>query len=120
MEQAKDVLTPIVARRTLLPASVVLAVQRVRQTWKLLSLVGLGMLASVMLVCAAPLYAQVAMTAGLRSALSSYGQNTDIIVRGTAFGPSTNSIESQTASFDQAFSNNLGPYLRPTQFSLQP
>src|SRR5215831_17970726 len=51
-------------------AAVTLAWWQFRLTWRLLLVVGSGMLAAVMLVCTVPLYAQVALSAGLRGALN--------------------------------------------------
>src|SRR5947209_5063290 len=57
-----------------------LARWQLRQTWRLLLVVGLGIVASVVLVCVVPLYSQVTMTAGLRSILTTFPQNADTIV----------------------------------------
>ena len=114
--------TPIFAagtRQAVLPASVTLAFQRMRQTWRLLMLVGLGMMAAVMVVCAVPLYAQIAMTAGLRTALTSSDQSADIVVRGSAYSLPRTTIETVTSSLNQEFQRKLGPYLLPAQFSFQ-
>lgn len=114
--------TPIFAagaRQAVLPASVTLAFQRMRQTWRLLMLVGLGMMTAVMVVCAVPLYAQIAMTAGLRTALTSSDQSTDIVVRGSAYSLPRTTIETVTSSLNQEFQRKLGPYLLPAQFSFQ-
>jgi hypothetical protein len=58
----------------------ILAWWQLRQTWRLLLAVGAGLLAAVMLVCAIPLYAQVAESAGLRHTLESDPQNMYITV----------------------------------------
>ena len=118
MDQATNALPPV-GGRVVLPASVTLAFQRMRHVWRMLCLVGLGMLAAVVVVCTAPLYAQVAMTAGLRAALASNSQNTDIVVRGTAYGLEPGGVDQLTQSLNQEFQRNLGPYLLPGQFSLQ-
>lgn len=118
MERVTQTLAPD-TNQVLIPASVTLAFQRMRQTWRMLCLAGLGMLASVVVVCAVPLYAQVAMTAGLRASLASNSQSTDIVVRGTAYGLSSDGIKQVTQSLDREFQQNLGPYLLPEQFSLQ-
>ena len=43
-----------------------LALWRLRQTWFLLCIITIGMIAAVMIVCAIPLFSNVTMTAGLR------------------------------------------------------
>lgn len=105
--------------RALLPASVTLALQRVRQTWRMLALVGLGILACVLIVCSAPLYAQVALTAGLQTVLTSGSQSTDIVVRGNAYTLSAASVNQLSLVLDSEFHQRLGPYLLPAQFSIQ-
>ncbi|HET8841232.1 MAG TPA: FtsX-like permease family protein, partial [Ktedonobacteraceae bacterium] len=96
-----------------------LAFQRMRATWRMLCLVALGMLASVIIVCTVPLYSQVTMTAGLRAILTSYGQNADIVVRGSLSTVSRNGIDQLTRNIDTTFQRDLGRYLRPVQLSLQ-
>src|SRR2546421_1530610 len=64
---------PLARRRTLslLPAIFKLAWWRFKRMWHVLLVTWLGMLTMVMLVCAVPLFSQVAMTAGVRNALNS-------------------------------------------------
>lgn len=118
MEQVTHALAPGMGQG-FLPASVTLAFQRMRQTWRMLFLVALGMLAAVVVVCAVPLYSQVAMTAGLRSALTASGQSTDIVVRGSTNSISSSTVSTITGSLNQEFQHNLGPYLLPEQFEFQ-
>ena len=118
MEQATQTLAPGNGQ-VVLPASVTLAFQRMRHTWRMLCLVGLGMLASVIVVCAVPLYSQVAMTAGLRTILTSSSQSADIVVSSTSRHFSPDGLSHLTGSLDQEFQQHLGPYLLPEQFSLQ-
>jgi hypothetical protein len=98
---------------------VTLAFQQVRQTWRMLTLVGLGVLASVLVACSAPLYAQVALTSGLQTVLASDSQSTDIVVRGNAYKVSVASVDQLTQVIGAEFRQHLGPYLLPGQFSLQ-
>src|SRR5437764_15166796 len=64
-----------------LPGIVTLAGWRVRQTWRLLLITGIGILAAVMLLCAVPLYSEGSMCAGLRGVLSISGHTSDDSVR---------------------------------------
>jgi hypothetical protein len=96
MKDATTVLAPA-SQQGPVPPSVTLALQRVRQTWRLLGLVGLGMLTAVMLVSAVPLYARVAMTASLRTTLASSSQSTDIVVRGQTNGSRRRTMRSHQA-----------------------
>lgn len=118
MERATHLL-PVGNGRALLPVGVTLAFQRVRQTWRMLALVGLGILASVLVACSAPLYAQVALTSGLQAVLASDSQSTDIVVRGNAYTISAASVTSLSQTIDAEFHRRLGPYLLPGQFSIQ-
>ena len=119
MERATHILPAAPSRRALLPTSVTLAFQRVRQTWRMLALVGLGMLASVLVVCSAPLYAQIALTSGLQTVLASSNQSTDIVVRGNAYTVSAEEVHRLSQVIDAEFQRRLGPYLLPGQFSMQ-
>ena len=103
----------------LLLSTVTLGLQRVRQAWGLLLMTGAGMLAAVMLACAVPLYAEVAMTAGLRGTLNAYSQNGDIVVRTLSNLVSSSVINKTTQQLNQEFQKHLGPYLTPTQYSVQ-
>ncbi|GHO88342.1 ABC transporter permease [Dictyobacter formicarum] len=57
-----------------------LAVWQLRRTKWLLCIVGLGVLAAVVFVCVAPIYAKIAATAGLRSELKASLDNSNITV----------------------------------------
>ena len=107
-----------VARRgsgwSLMMAVFTLASQRVRQAWGLLLLIALGILSAITLVCAIPLYAEVAMSAGLRGTLASYAQNGDIVVSSVSKAVSLAATVQATRHLDQEFSRNLGPYLSGT------
>jgi hypothetical protein len=55
---------------TLFPPTLSLAFSRLRRTWGLLLITELGLLGAVLLVCAVPLFSQVAVSSGLRGALA--------------------------------------------------
>jgi len=105
--------------RMLIPPVVTLAAWRVRQTWRLLLVTGAGIIAAVMLVCAVPLYSDVSMSAGLRSALSTSFQTSDIIVQGSSAQISAQIISQATHSINSEFQQKLGPYLSPLEFSIE-
>src|SRR5262249_26971353 len=79
-----NVATALRARSRGIPLvpTVALALWRLRQTWRLLLVSGVGVLAAVVLVCAVPLFSQVALSAGLRDALSGFPFGTDVLVGG--------------------------------------
>ncbi len=56
-------------RKLIIPPALTLAFWQIGRTWRLLLMVGLGMLAAVTLVSAVPLFSRVATSAGLRGAL---------------------------------------------------
>jgi putative ABC transport system permease protein len=105
--------------KTLIPPTLTLALIRLRKTWGLLLITGVGFVAAVMLACAVPLYSDVSMTAGLRGALTSSSQNADIVVQSFAEQINRQIIDGTTQSLNQEFNNKLGPYLSLPQFSIQ-
>ena len=100
-------------------AAAPLALQRMRRTWGLLLITGIGMVATVMLVCAVPLYARVAMTAGLRGVLTINPENADVVVTGTSRSVSLPFLNQVNASLDRTFQKDLGQYLGSSQFSIE-
>lgn len=106
------------AGRMFIPPSVTLAGWRLRKTWGLLLVTGIGIVAAVMLVCAVPLFTDIAMTAGLRDALNSSG-GSNIFVYGTSTRISAQVINQTSRALNQDFQKNLGPYLGSPYFSLQ-
>jgi FtsX-like permease family protein len=99
-------------------ATVTLAGWRLRQTWRLLLVSGLGIVAAVVLVCAVPLFSQVAMSAGLRQALTSDPQASQLDVGsdvGSATGANPNDL---AAIIDRTVRQDMGRYItRPAIFS---
>ncbi|HEU0000999.1 MAG TPA: FtsX-like permease family protein [Ktedonobacteraceae bacterium] len=106
--------TPTLSRQgtiTLLPAIVRLAWWRFKQMWHVLLFTWLGMLAMVMLVCAVPLFSQVAMTAGLRNELSSalpYEQRTTFTL--ASDHPTSAQIQQAQQAISQVVNDNLASY----------
>ena len=106
-------------RAAALPAAVTLAVWQLRQTWGLLLVTGAGIVAAVMLVCAVPLYSEIAMSAGLRGVLTASAQTTDIVVSSTSKQVAAPIIMKATQSLDHKLQKNLGPYLGTSEFSIE-
>jgi hypothetical protein len=106
---------------TLVPPFITLASWQLRRMWGLLLIVGLGILAAVVLVCVAPLYSQVALTAGLRDTLNrpsiTGGSTTTVSSTASVINIPTLTIMSNT--LDQEMKKNLGPYLGESHFSLE-
>src|SRR5258708_9060722 len=108
------------AGRRLIWPTVTLGLWRLRKTWGLLLITGIGIVAAVMLVCTVPLFSEIAMTAGLRGVLTSPSNNPSIYVYSASTRISAQIINQTTQSLNQDFQKNLGHYLAPPQFSLQP
>jgi hypothetical protein len=79
-----------------------------RQTWRLLGVVGAGLLVAVVLVCAIPLYAQVAESAGLRHTLESDPQNMYITVHAINSLFSRDALNSAEQNITQELQSTLG------------
>lgn len=97
--------------RFLLPSILTLALWRVRQTWQLLIMTGLGLLVAVIIACAAPLYTQVSMTAGLRGVLNASPLDSELTLQITAQKLSPTIAQSDNVGFDTFMRQNLGSYL---------
>ena len=114
---------PLARQRTLalLPAIVKLAWWRLKQMWHVLLVTWLGMLTMVMLVCAVPLFSQVAMTAGVRNALNSappYEQRITFTLASSQ--PTTAQIQQAGQSIAQVVNANLASYTNgAAHFSVQ-
>ncbi len=105
--------------KALVPPTVTLALWRLRRTWRLLVITGVGMVSAVMLVCAVPLYSQVSLTAGLRDILNAAPQNADMIVYSVGEQINESFLNKVNSELNQQFQQTLGPYLLPPQFSVQ-
>lgn len=95
----------------LLPSLVKLARWQMRKTWRLLFVTGLGILIAVVFVCAIPLYSQIAISAGIRDALSSdpLGPYVSIHALSTQVGISP--INDVTQQIQQEIHRQLGSFV---------
>ncbi len=106
--------------RTMLPPAVTLAVWRMRQTWRLLLMTGVGMLAGVVLVCTAPLFSQVTLTAGLRSVLTATPQDSQVTLHAQARQLSTFVNAQNSKALGDFIQQHVGTYFNgPPDFSIQ-
>lgn len=80
--QRRPAQEPRMRSKTSSPVTSIVTLGRwqLHQTWRLLIIVGVGLLAAVILVCAIPLYAQVSESAGLHHVLASDPNNAFIVV----------------------------------------
>jgi ABC-type antimicrobial peptide transport system permease subunit len=97
--------------RAAIPSTVTIAFWRVRRTWRLLLLAGIGILAAVTLVCAVPLYSQVSMTAGLRGVLSATPEDAEIELQATANALSPAIVQQSYQGLNRVMQQQLGSYL---------
>src|ERR1700716_2406626 len=93
------------------PSLVTLALWQLRQTWRLLLISGMGIIAAVLLVCAVPLYSQVAISAALRDALNSSPANSSIAIHSSALLISHASIHSVEQQLNQEMQRDLGQFV---------
>ena len=98
-----------------------LALWRLRRMWGMLFITGLGTIAAVMLVCAVPLYAQVALTTGLRDVLRAAPDSATLAVDTSVVAVSPNSVAVIKDSLNQlADEAGLQGYLdEPPQIVIQ-
>lgn len=101
-----------------LAPTLTLAAWRLRATWRMLLVTGLGMLAAVVLICTVPLYTQVALTAGLRSVLTATLQDAELNVNAEARTLTTDSVAEETREFTAVIRQNLGPFVRLLNWKL--
>ncbi len=103
-----------------LTSTVVLAQWRLRNTWGMLLVTGLGMIAAVMLVCAVPLYSQIATTAGLHNVFSATPDSPVLRFHAALQGLSAPIVQDVRKRIEPIPQSTLASYLdKGDQFSLQ-
>jgi putative ABC transport system permease protein len=105
--------------RRFFASTATLAWWRLRTTWGLLLLICLGMVLAVMLVCAAPLSAQIAVEVGLQATLNRSPQDLDITVTSSANEVSASFLKKASGEIDSAFRKQLSPYIGISQSFIQ-
>lgn len=111
---------PPLSRRNPVPSSVILAWWGLRQRWRWLAVMGLGILAAVVIVCAVPLFSQVALTAGVRSVLNASPQDSELQLQVESKVLSTQFAADDNTQLRSFIGATLGPYLSSySQFVLQ-
>ena len=106
-------------RKLEIPPFVTLAWWQVRPTWRLLLVMCVGIIVAVAFVCTVPLYSDVAMTAGLRNALTSPTESADIVVSSPSEQLDTGAVGQATQSLNALLSKNLGSFINPAQLSIR-
>ncbi|WIG61291.1 MAG: hypothetical protein OJF49_004039 [Ktedonobacterales bacterium] len=113
MTRSPAPVAPSIARRrkTAIPPSFMLALWRLRKTWRLLIIAGLGNIAAVMLICVVPLFTQVALSAGLHGVLTEQPQNSRIIAMTNQSNVSRQSVDTINTQLQQVIAKDMGPYI---------
>ncbi|MEO8973265.1 MAG: FtsX-like permease family protein, partial [Ktedonobacteraceae bacterium] len=119
MNKKADVSSQQNKRKLEIPPFVLLAWWQVRPTWRLLLVMCVGIIVAVAFVCTVPLYSDVAMTAGLRNALTSPTESADIVVSSPSEQLDTGAVGKTTQSLNTLFSKDLGSFINPAQLSIQ-
>jgi ABC-type antimicrobial peptide transport system permease subunit len=95
----------------LIPPTFSLAFSRLRRTWGLLLISELGLLGAVLLVCAVPLFSQVAVSSGLRGALAESSGGPALTISLYAINPTRDSTRQAGARVDSLVQDELSAYL---------
>ncbi len=108
-------------RGAIFTSTATLAAWRLRRMWGMLFITGLGMIAAVMLVCAVPLYSQVAPTTGLRDVLTANRDSATLAVNATVVAVSSQSVADIHNTIETSLNNaSLSSYLNGSpQFVIQ-
>ncbi|HLV98638.1 MAG TPA: FtsX-like permease family protein [Ktedonobacterales bacterium] len=91
----------------------ILARWRIRRTWGLLVLTGIGMLAAVTVVCTVPLYSEIALTAGLRGTLNATPQSAELTIQGYGHVVYPDTVDRDYQELNAVMQQQLGAYLQP-------
>ncbi len=95
-----------------LASIMILARWRVRRTWGLLVLTGIGMLAAVTVVCTVPLYSEIALTAGLRGVLNATPQSAELTIQGYGHVVYPATVDQDYQELNAVMQQQLGAYLQ--------
>lgn len=93
-----------------------LASWRWRHNWFLLSIITIGMIAAIVIVGTASLFANIMNTAGLRQVLSADPDSAEIQVNAVTSGFSKQVVNSVQNSFADMIKQDLGNLVSPSQF----
>ncbi|HEX8728487.1 MAG TPA: FtsX-like permease family protein, partial [Ktedonobacterales bacterium] len=113
MSRSPAPVAPTIARRrkTTIPPSFMLALWRLRKTWRLLIIAGLGNIAAVMLICVVPLFTQVALSAGLQGVLTEQPQNSRVVATTNLSNPSRQTLDTFSTQLQHVTTSDMGPYV---------
>ncbi len=92
---------------------------RLRQTWFLLLVTTIGMIAAVIIVCAVPLFSDVMTTAGLHNTLRQDPYSSEFEADAITQGLSTPIVQNVRGQFANLFQQNVGSLVSPSGYLLQ-
>ncbi len=98
-------------KSALLLSIITLATWRLRQSWLLLAITGLGMVASVMLACSVPLFSQVSTTVGLREVLNASPESPYIYLEKDYYKITPSIVHSIGQQLTSPVQKSLGQYI---------
>ncbi len=98
-------------RSALIPPTMTLALWRLRKAWRLMFITELGMVAAVMLICTVPLFSQVAISGGLRSALAADPNASTVNVTLITNNATPALVGEAEPQVKQILRQNIAPYL---------
>lgn len=102
--------TPGRRRKNLFLPTLTLASWRLRQTWRMLLLTGLGTVAAVMLVSAVPLFSEIALSAGLRGVVAADPLAGQLVVQNQALLTTAGQVEQVQEQVNRYVHHDLGSY----------
>ena len=106
-------------KRFSMSSIITLAFWRLRQTWFLLLITTMGIIAAVIIVCAVPLFSDIMTTAGLHNSLREDPYASEFEVDAITQGISTPIVQNVHGQIATLFQQNLGPLVSPSQYLLQ-
>ena len=106
-------------KKSRISPAVTLAFWRLRQTWRLLLVTGIGIVAAVTFICTVPFYSDVTTTIGLRDVLASSAQNSEIAIQSVSERLDTATITKATQRLQRIVQRDVGSYLSTSQFRLK-
>ncbi|HEY5005444.1 MAG TPA: hypothetical protein VII61_19945, partial [Ktedonobacteraceae bacterium] len=100
-------------KRFSISSMMTLASWRLRQTWFLLLITTIGIVAAVIIVCAVPLFSDVMTTAGLHNTLREDPYGSEFEVDAITQGISTSIVQNVHGQIATLFQQNLGSLASP-------
>src|SRR6185312_5530141 len=85
---------------------------QLHQTWRLLLVMGSGVLVAIVLICMVPLYSQVAMSAGLRDTIASSPGDSYVTVHSVANQVALQPIQDVQSRLTAVMQQNMGSFIK--------